>query len=50
MPTDSKPVAILCVGHVHEFYSQPLLEQQHWAARLPLDTLVYENSWDTPCR
>jgi 5,6-dimethylbenzimidazole synthase len=50
MPADSKPVAILCIGHVQEFYSQPLLEQQNWATRLPLETLVYENNWDTPCR
>lgn len=50
MPADSKPVAILCLGHVSEFYSQPLLEQQNWATRLPLETLVYKNNWDTPCR
>ncbi len=50
MPVNSKPVAILCIGHVSEFYSQPLLQQQNWATRLPLETLVYENNWNSPCR
>lgn len=49
MPAGSKPVAILCLGHVAEFYSQPLLEQQGWATRQAIDTLVFENSWDKPC-
>ncbi|MEQ1530442.1 MAG: 5,6-dimethylbenzimidazole synthase [Methylococcales bacterium] len=49
MPADSKPVAILCLGHVPEFYSQPLLEEQHWATRRNLTDLVFENNWAMPC-
>jgi 5,6-dimethylbenzimidazole synthase len=50
MPADSKPVAILCLGHVADFYDQPMLEQQQWAVRKDLDNLVFENSWEQPCQ
>ncbi|GAB4258664.1 MAG: 5,6-dimethylbenzimidazole synthase [Methylomicrobium sp.] len=49
MPEDSKPIAILCLGHVDRFYERPLLEQEQWASRLDLDGLLYENTWNTPC-
>jgi len=49
MPADSKPVAILCLGHVADFYDQPMLEQQQWAVRKNLDNLVFENSWEQTC-
>lgn len=45
MPKGSRPVAILCLGHVAEFYERPLLEQNGWAARQRLDALVFENGW-----
>jgi 5,6-dimethylbenzimidazole synthase len=45
MPADSKPLAILCIGQVAEFYDKPLLEQEKWAMRQDLNTLVFENSW-----
>ncbi|MDD2725606.1 MAG: 5,6-dimethylbenzimidazole synthase [Methylovulum sp.] len=48
MPTDSHPVAILCLGHVATFYDQPLLEQEAWASRQNLDDLIFENTWNTP--
>jgi 5,6-dimethylbenzimidazole synthase len=46
MPADSQPVAILCLGHVEQFYEKPMLEQENWAARLSLDDLLFENHWD----
>jgi 5,6-dimethylbenzimidazole synthase len=46
MPADSQPVAILCLGHVEQFYEKPMLEQENWAARLSLDDLLFENRWD----
>jgi 5,6-dimethylbenzimidazole synthase len=46
MPADSQPVAILCLGHVEQFYEKPMLEQEKWAARLSLDDLLFENRWD----
>jgi 5,6-dimethylbenzimidazole synthase len=45
VPAGAKPVAILCLGHVDEFYPQPMLEMEHWAERRALDECVYENSW-----
>ncbi len=45
MPTASKPVAILCLGHVETFYKGPMLEQEGWAQRRPLAELVFENQW-----
>ncbi|MDO9214244.1 MAG: 5,6-dimethylbenzimidazole synthase [Methylococcales bacterium] len=50
MPNDSQPLAILCLGHVEAFYDKPMLEQQHWAERQDLNSLLFENSWNTPCR
>ncbi|MDP3903042.1 MAG: nitroreductase family protein, partial [Methylococcaceae bacterium] len=50
MPDDSQPVAILCLGHVDNFYDKPMLEQEQWASRLALNTLLFENTWNTPCR
>ncbi|MGH8780299.1 5,6-dimethylbenzimidazole synthase [Paraburkholderia sp.] len=45
MPTGAKPVAILCVGHVAEFYDEPMLETERWATRLPLVDCIFENHW-----
>lgn len=45
MPAGSRPIAILCLGHVPEFYPKPMLELQNWAAPQPLSAFVYENSW-----
>jgi 5,6-dimethylbenzimidazole synthase len=45
MPTGAKPVAILCLGHVAEFYPQPMLASEGWAAVRPLDELVYVDGW-----
>lgn len=45
IPPGGKPVAILCLGHVEAFYEKPMLEQEKWAERQALDSLVFENSW-----
>ena len=45
MPEDSKPIAILCIGHVEEFYEKPMLEQEQWTAAKPLEEFVLENYW-----
>ncbi len=45
MPEGSHPVAILCIGHVAKFYDKPMLEQENWAARADLSTLVFNNEW-----
>lgn len=46
MPDGSRPVAILCVGHVEEFYRAPMLELECWDQRLPLEKIVFEDYWD----
>jgi 5,6-dimethylbenzimidazole synthase len=45
MPSDSLPIAVLCVGHVEAFYPAPMLEAEGWDKRQPLENVVYENSW-----
>lgn len=47
MPDGSRPIAILCVGHVQEFYPAPMLEMERWDRRRPIDSIVFENSWGT---
>lgn len=46
IPKSGKAVAILCIGHVEEFYDKPMLEKENWAKRKQLDTVVFENQWD----
>jgi 5,6-dimethylbenzimidazole synthase len=48
MPDGSQPIAVLCVGHVHEFYSAPMLELEKWDQRRPLNDILFENRWDQP--
>jgi 5,6-dimethylbenzimidazole synthase len=40
LPAGSRPVAVLCLGHVPEFYQRPMLEQTEWAQRVDLRSLV----------
>jgi 5,6-dimethylbenzimidazole synthase len=45
MPVGSQPIAILCLGHVAEFYPKPMLEMNNWISPQPLSAMVYENGW-----
>ncbi|WP_372831132.1 5,6-dimethylbenzimidazole synthase [Pontibacterium sp.] len=45
MPVDSKPVAILCIGHVDKFYDQPMLVEERWTEAAPVDEFIFENYW-----
>lgn len=45
MPSDSQPVAILCIGHVDEFYPRPMLELENWTQGQPLENFLFENEW-----
>ena len=45
MPEGARPVAILCIGHVAEFYPRPMLEMEHWAERMPIEAVMAENGW-----
>ncbi len=46
MPTGAKPVAILCLGHVTEFYPAPMLELNGWTKRSSLQDMVFQNTWE----
>jgi 5,6-dimethylbenzimidazole synthase len=45
MPPGSLALAVLCLGHVTEFYPKPLLELENWVQAKPLADFVWENSW-----
>jgi 5,6-dimethylbenzimidazole synthase len=45
MPEGSRPVAILCLGYVPEFYRRPMLEESGWAQRTDLQELVKTDYW-----
>ena len=45
MPEGSQPIAILCLGHVKEFYSRPMLELENWTEGRALENFVSENYW-----
>lgn len=45
MPAGSKPIAILCLGHVEAFYPVPMLKIAGWADERPLEELLFHNTW-----
>lgn len=48
LPEDVQPVAVLCVGHVTEFYPAPMLTLENWRSARPLKELVHENTFTPP--
>jgi 5,6-dimethylbenzimidazole synthase len=46
MPEGSQPIAVLCVGHVEQFYPVPMLESEGWDTRRLLSDIVYQNYWE----
>ncbi|TDV33769.1 cob(II)yrinic acid a,c-diamide reductase [Paraburkholderia caballeronis] len=50
MPAGAKPVAILCIGQVADYYPEPMLETERWARRRPLRECVHENRWPDDAR
>ena len=47
LPAGSRPIAVLCLGHVPAFYSRPMLEEQNWAHRHDLQSVVTD-CWSDP--
>lgn len=45
MPEGAEPIALLCIGAVPAFYEEPMLQQERWAKRAPLATLLFEDAW-----
>ena len=45
-PEGAKPIALLCLGPVAEFYQDPMLESSGWRAAKPLHEFVFDNHWE----
>jgi uroporphyrin-III C-methyltransferase len=45
MPDGAKPLALLCVGPVDNFYAAPMLEKEGWRSGRELDSAVFEGLW-----
>ena len=45
MPEGSRPIAMLCLGPVHAFYDQPMLQTENWAHRAALADMLFEDRW-----
>ncbi|MCF5565844.1 5,6-dimethylbenzimidazole synthase, partial [Pseudomonas sp. PA-3-11C] len=45
LPPGAKPLAVLCLGPVAEFYPAPMLQLEGWADPRPLSDMLYENTW-----
>lgn len=45
IPAGGKPVAILCLGQVDEFYPAPMLQLEGWRNPQPLEQMLFENTW-----
>lgn len=45
MPTGAKPVAVICLGPVTEFYPAPMLALQGWTQPRALDELLFDDCW-----
>ena len=45
IPERIEIVAYLCLGYVEELYERPELEVKGWNQRLPLEDLIFEESW-----
>nr|MBS0020425.1 5,6-dimethylbenzimidazole synthase [Gammaproteobacteria bacterium] len=44
-PQGAKPIALLCLGPVHEFYARPMLEEVGWRQARPLENSIFEDRW-----
>jgi 5,6-dimethylbenzimidazole synthase len=45
MPGGAKPVAVLCLGRVPQFYSRPMLETDRWTLGCSLASVVHTDYW-----
>ena len=45
MPAGARPVAVLCLGHVPEFYPRPMLEMTQWRDGRRLASVVHTDYW-----
>lgn len=45
IPRNIIPVAYLCIGYVTHFFNEPELQTAEWLPRLPLEKLIYFETW-----
>lgn len=45
LPEGAEPIALLCLGPVHDFYEEPMLQTERWARREPLPSMVFDDRW-----
>jgi 5,6-dimethylbenzimidazole synthase len=45
MPPGAKPVAVLCLGRVPQFYARPMLEMDRWTLGCSLASVVHTDYW-----
>ncbi len=45
MPIGARPLGVLCLGPVHEFYEAPMLELEGWRQARALSELVFTDRW-----
>jgi 5,6-dimethylbenzimidazole synthase len=48
LPDGAEPIALLCLGPVHGFYDEPMLQRERWAQREPLSSMVFDDRWGQP--
>lgn len=44
-PEGAKPIALLCIGPVKQFYDKPMLEQVGWRQGKSLEEFLFEDQW-----
>lgn len=47
LPKNAQPLAILCIGPVEHFYEMPMLVQELWRDKQPLNDLTFTDRWPT---
>lgn len=45
IPKHVYPIAYLCMGYVSNFDNKPMLQKVGWRQRMPLESLVFSNTW-----
>ena len=45
-PSNTKPIALLCLGPVNEFYPEPMLQLEGWRKVKELSSMIFENYWE----
>nr|WP_157081806.1 5,6-dimethylbenzimidazole synthase [Comamonas terrae] len=45
MPAGAHPLGVLCLGPVEAYYAEPMLQQEKWACRAPLQDMLMDDVW-----